>query len=160
LAVRSVLRDDTGLPVSFDEFYRVSYQPALRLATFLVGVDDAEDVVQDCFEALHQRFALLEHPDAYLRTTVANRCRALHHSSIRRDRRQQLAAKPELLDAEHRELLDVLTSLPYDQRAVLVLRLWAGWSDIDIANALGCRPATVRSHARRALTRLRKDLDQ
>ena len=41
------------------------------------------------------------------------------------------------------------------QRAVLVLRYYLGYPDVDIAETLGCRRATVRSLAARALTELR-----
>ena len=41
------------------------------------------------------------------------------------------------------------------QRAVLVLRYHQDRPDAEIAELLGCREATVRSHARRALTTLR-----
>jgi RNA polymerase sigma factor (sigma-70 family) len=58
------------------------------------------------------------------------------------------------------ELLASLDRLSYEQRAVLVLRYWADWDEAMIADALGCRPSTVRSHARRALISLRKEIDR
>ena len=62
-------------------------------------------------------------------------------------------------DAQPR-LLDAMARLPYDQRASLVLRYWADWDEASIARALGCRPATVRSHAKRGLDALRRALDR
>lgn len=153
------MRDETKALPTFEAFYRDSYPGAVRLATFLAGMGNAEDVVQDCFAALHDRYAALDHPRAYLHVSVANRCRALQRGAIRRDGRDRLVAKPDLVDPQHREMLDLLAALPYNQRAVLVLRLWAGWSDDRIAAVLGCRPSTVRSHARRALACLRKELE-
>jgi RNA polymerase sigma-70 factor (sigma-E family) len=41
------------------------------------------------------------------------------------------------------------------QRAVVVLRYYQDRPDAEIAELIGCREATVRSHARRALTTLR-----
>ena len=153
------VEDRAGGIATFEGFYRSAYPDALRLATFLVGVGSAEDVVQECFAELFQRFGGIQQPAAYLRVTLANRCRALHRSTFRRRRRESLIASSELVEPVHREMLDVLGGLPYNQRAVLVLRIWAGWSDDEIAVALGCRPPTVRSHARRALGRLREELE-
>lgn len=53
-------------------------------------------------------------------------------------------------------VLDALATLPYAQRAALVLRYWEDRPEREIAEALGCRPATVRSHIRRGLASLRK----
>jgi RNA polymerase sigma factor (sigma-70 family) len=47
---------------------------------------------------------------------------------------------------------------PRQQRAVLVLRYYEGLTDPEIAEVLGCRPATVRSYATRALAALRIEL--
>ena len=55
-------------------------------------------------------------------------------------------------------MLDVLARLPYRQRAALVLRFYADWPDEQIAEHLGCRPATVRSHVHRGLEAMRKVL--
>ncbi len=56
------------------------------------------------------------------------------------------------------ELLDAIATLPYKQRAVLVLRYWADLREEEIANIVGVRPATVRSITARALAQLRKEL--
>ena len=57
-------------------------------------------------------------------------------------------------------VLDVLERLPYRRRAALVLRFYADWPDEQIAEHLGCRPATVRSHVHRGLDAMRKVLAQ
>jgi len=51
-----------------------------------------------------------------------------------------------------------LARLPRRQRAVVVLRYYEQLADADIAGLLGCAQATVRAHARRALTTLRHGL--
>jgi RNA polymerase sigma factor (sigma-70 family) len=58
------------------------------------------------------------------------------------------------------ELVDVLLQLPYRQRATLVLRYWAGFTEAEIAEALGCRPGTVKTLVQRGLHRLRKVVEQ
>jgi len=63
------------------------------------------------------------------------------------------AADERIADRDH--LRGVLAHLPPVQRAVLVLRYYHDRPDSEIAELLGCREATVRSHAHRALAALR-----
>ena len=142
----------------FGAFYVEAYPDAVRLATLLVGVNDAEDTVQDAFVAVFRRFEAVDDPGAYLRATVVNGCRTLHRSVNRRDRRERRYASPEQLEPDHVEVFDVLARLTIDQRTVLVLRVWGGWPDTEIASVLGCRRSTVRSHAMRAMALLREEL--
>jgi RNA polymerase sigma factor (sigma-70 family) len=61
---------------------------------------------------------------------------------------------------EARELLDAVEQLPYGQRAALVLRYYGGLSEAEIAEAMGCRPGTVKSHHHRGLERLRRVIER
>ena len=54
---------------------------------------------------------------------------------------------------------EALATLPPRQRAVLVLRYYEDLSEQQIADALGCRPGTVKSQASAALAALRDRLD-
>jgi DNA-directed RNA polymerase specialized sigma24 family protein len=143
----------------FTAFYHAEYARAGRLIRAL-GVSPAasEDLVQDAFVRVHDRWSALENPAAFLRTVVVNLSRDWHRRQGRERRHLAAvgAASPVSLGA--RELLDVLARLPYRSRAVLVLRYWADWSERDIATALGCRPGTVKTLAARGLGRLRKEL--
>jgi len=132
--------------------------PSSLVSTTLVGVNDAEDAVQEAFAAVFRRLEAVDDPDAYLRTTVVNGCRTLQRSGDRRQRRQRQYASPERLDPDHLEVFDVLARLTIEQRTVLVLRIWGGWPDAEIASVLGCRRSTVRSHAMRAMALLREEL--
>ena len=58
------------------------------------------------------------------------------------------------------DLVAELAALPPRQRAVLVMRYYGGMSDPEIAETLGCRPATVRAYASRALAMLRVESSQ
>jgi RNA polymerase sigma factor (sigma-70 family) len=57
------------------------------------------------------------------------------------------------------ELWNRLAMLGRRQRAVLVLRYYEQLDDEDIADLLGCSPVTVRSHASKALKKLRLNLE-
>lgn len=132
----------------------------LRLAVLLVGsAQQAEEVVQDAFEAVGQRWGSLDRPGGYLRTCVVNGSRAV----LRRrelERRHAVAQAAPPVEAPERliELRDALDRLGERQRIVIVLRYFVDVPDDEIAAALGCRPATVRSLAHRALAVLREEL--
>ena len=58
------------------------------------------------------------------------------------------------------ELWDVLTRLSDDHRIVVVLRYYGGYAASDIAAMLEMPAATVRSHLRRGLATLKKELGE
>lgn len=131
----------------------------VRLAALLVGSRAlAEEIVQDSFITVGERWAQLDNPGGYLRSTVVNACRmALRRRAI--ERRHAHDAAP-MVDAptELVELRDALDRLSERQRAVVVLRYFADVDDAEVARLLGCRTSTVRSLARRSLLKLRKEL--
>ena len=133
----------------------------VRLAHALTGsAEGAEDVVQDAFARLHGRMGRIENPGGYLRTTVVNLCRDRERHRRRERRLDARMSAPPSLSLGASELVDVLLRLQYRQRAVLVLRYWGGWSEAEIAHALGCRPGTVKTLSSRGLARLRKEIAQ
>jgi RNA polymerase sigma factor (sigma-70 family) len=60
------------------------------------------------------------------------------------------------LDTAHL-VLAALRRLPARQRIVLVLRFWAGMSEREIAEQLGCSAGTVKSRASRGIAALGTD---
>jgi RNA polymerase sigma factor (sigma-70 family) len=144
----------------FEDFYRREYEQAVRLAWLLTGSRaGAEDVVQDAMSGVYRSFERVESAGGYLRRAVVNRARSWQRDERRqRDRRTLLAHERIGIDTVDRGLLDAVGRLPYRQRVVIVTRYWGGWSESDIARALGCRPGTVKSLASRALTRLRTEV--
>jgi len=150
-------RSTAGL--SFEEFYVERFDKLVRLAFVLTGSKEvAEDLVQDSFVRLHAHFARLETPDRYARQAVVNACRSHFRSKGReRDKRPLLYVVDGSSDpTPSGELADVLLTLPYRQRAAVVLRFYADMSEAEIAEVLGCRPGTVGSLIHRGLERLRK----
>ena len=146
---------------SFAALYERERVPMLRLATLLVGsVETAEEMVQDGFAAVDQRWDHLDRPGAYLRTTVVNGCRAVLRKRVLERRYFAETMEPGVMEAPDRlfELRDALDRLSERQRVVIVLRYFVDVGDEEIAATLECRPATVRSLARRALAVLREEL--
>lgn len=150
---------------SFDAFYRRRWRDAARWATALCG-DRAlgEELAQEAFVRVEPRFAALDNADGYLRTTVVNLTKASHRSTARRRWRERTTAQRDVTPAGDPDgsldpdLYAALSRLSHEQRTVLVLRYWADWDEPTIAESLGCERATVRSHAKRGLDRLRSEL--
>ena len=146
---------------AFLDFYRREYPRTVRLATLLCGSDDAgEDVAQDALLAVARRFDKLDSPAAYLRTSVVNLVRRRYREGERRSTRlRRVGAAPSTLGGfGDVELADIIAGLPHRQRVVVVGRYWAGWSEAELAELLGCRPGTVKSLASRALDSLRNQI--
>jgi RNA polymerase sigma-70 factor (sigma-E family) len=153
-------------PVTFDE-YVVARSPALlRFGAVLTGdVHLAEDLVQSALVKAHRHWRTVsaaDHPDAYVRRVMVT----THISAGRRRRiREQLTAvlperashgKDPAEQVGDRDALDrAVSTLPAQQRAVLVLRHYAGYEDAAIAELLGCSEASVRAYASKGAARLR-----
>lgn len=137
------------------DVYATSYRDLLRVAFVLTGSSAvAEDVVHDVFCRIGPRITSLETPVAYLRVAVVNQCRSLHRRTLRAP--QPTAPADADLGADLVELQDALQHLRLRQRTAIVLRYLCDLPDGEIAEIIGCRPATVRSLIHRGLADLRR----
>ena len=158
----STARDGPGASVvgGFDDLYRAEYAPMVQLARGLVdSFEQAEEIVQDAFAKVFERWDRLSEPGGYLRVTVVNGAR----NELRKrelGRRLGLARRPETVGGEPDHLFDALASLPARQRMVHVLRYYADMTESEIAETLNVRPGTVKSAASRGLSKLRKAIAQ
>jgi DNA-directed RNA polymerase specialized sigma24 family protein len=135
------------------------YERMVRLAFTLVSnAAEAEELVQDCFLDVYRRLDEIREPKHYLRSAVVNRCRStLRRRLVAENHRPE---PPDGLGPEAIGLWDVLSKLPEDHRIAIVLRYYCGYRASEIA-AITDRPAaTVRSHLRRGLGQLRKELEE
>jgi RNA polymerase sigma factor (sigma-70 family) len=152
----------TAPPRVFEDVYGDQYRSMVQVARLTTGSTAiAEELVQDAFADLYRRFEGVRSPDAYLRRAVVSRCtswvrrRASERRYIERDR-PALLTTVEVADLD---VFDAVQALPVRQRAAVVLRYFADWSEADIAAALSCRPGTVKSLLSRARSRLSTELD-
>lgn len=150
---------------TFEDFYRAENPVQVRRAALLLGGDEAagNDVVHDAFLALYQRWSTVADPGPYLNRSVLNACRDRARGDRRwRDVVPRLAAGSigggSGADGDHEILWDVIGALPFNQRAVVVLRFYEGRTEAEIAAALGCKPGSVGPWLHRALTSMRKAL--
>ena len=147
------------------EFFVSQYEGLRRLGFLLTGDwSEGEELAQDALVRVYWRWALVrrqERPEAYARKVLINHHRSLLRR-LRLDARHASQARVETADAGQREELLVVWAairrLPVRQRAVVVLRYHEDLPELEVARLLGIPVGTVKSTAKRALARLRKDL--
>jgi RNA polymerase sigma-70 factor (sigma-E family) len=158
---RAVSEEPTVLPRDFGEFYRSAWPGAVRLAGLLTqDARVAEDLAQEAFAHVYPKWSRVEKPQAYLRAAIVNACRSWQMRKHTERTKLPLLDRPEPTELAFDELSDAVAALPYRQRAVLVLRYHLDLNEAEIADALGCRPGTVKSLASRALADLKKGIER
>jgi len=100
-----------------------------------------------------------DNTDAYVNAILVREF--LHERRSAWARRVSLTEAPETAarQADHDSSLDLraaVVTLPPRQRAVLVLRFYCDLNVYQTAEALGCRPGTVKSQTAKALDSLRR----
>ena len=144
--------------VEFAAFYRAELAGQVRRAFLMLGDNEqANDVVNEAMVAVYRNWGALETPGAYLNRAVLNGCRDAGRRRVTSARLLHrlvpngVAATPDVLS-------DVLASLPFNHRAALVLRYYAGYTTSEISDALGCAPGSVGPWIERGLAAMRKVL--
>jgi RNA polymerase sigma-70 factor (ECF subfamily) len=141
----------------------------VRLARLFV--DDrnaAEDLVQEAFIRLARSAGRIEDPAkaaAYLRSIVLNLARdhnrrglvSLRHQLPFDDRRASVEDEIALRD-DQRRVVEALRDLPHRQRDCLVLRYYHELGIDDIAVTLSISANSVKTHLRRGLDALERNL--
>jgi RNA polymerase sigma-70 factor (ECF subfamily) len=159
-----------GNEQAFDRIYRKYLDIMLTVAMSLLGdVNSAEDVVQDVFVRFAESlpgFELRGSLKAFLATCVANRSRNLMRQTSRKANavaRLEKASStgigsPLDLVLKHESLSclqDALSTLPPEQREILILKTQGGLSFRALARELNLSLGTVQSRYRYGLDRLR-----
>jgi RNA polymerase sigma factor (sigma-70 family) len=143
-------------------------------ASLLTDLALAEDIVHDVFVGFIRssgRFQLTGSLKGYLSTCVANAARNCNKAEWRRrhvpiedaDLPGPEANGPTsqvVLDEEFRRLSRALDQLPYEQREVLVLRVYAGLTFAAIAAQQNVSIYTAQGRYRYALDKMRSLLSQ
>ena len=147
----------TPWPHDLEATYRDSWVALTRLAYLLCGDRAAaEEIVQDAFIAASRRWHDIANPGGYLRTAVVNGVRDRGRRNEVAERLRPPPAEPTIDHPD--ELWDALGRLDQRRRSAVVLRFYLDLTDGEIAEALGCRPATVRTLIHRALRDLRREM--
>ncbi len=140
----------------------------VRFAYLLTGdAHEAEDLVQSALARVYRRWSGIEgSPDAYVRRAIVNE----HRSRWRRTWRHREVVSSPLVSVVDRvgvpesgrddELWAIVSALPRQQRATVVLRYYEDLSEAQTAEVLGCTVGTVKSHTSRALAALRGSMQE
>ncbi|MDF2046310.1 sigma-70 family RNA polymerase sigma factor [Microbacterium sp. Kw_RZR3] len=159
-----VLRgDELALAALFDRYDARLFRHASRLLTHR---EDAKDAVTVAFFELWRKRASVRvvegSPLPWLLNTVAHCARNLERSGRRYRALLDRAPVTEPMHRAHEEsgVLAALRKLPEREQAVVVLSVLEGYSEREVAQALGIPAGTVKSRLSRAKTKLRDDLAQ
>jgi RNA polymerase sigma-70 factor (ECF subfamily) len=155
---RQVDADATTRALTFEDLFDEQHERLYRALYLIVGnKHEAEELMQDAFVKVLERWDRIDNPAGYLYRSALNSTRS-------RFRRLQLAAKRTLSPGEPEDpfaaadlrdqVVRSLRALPERQRAALVLLDLIDLPSDEAAKVLRVTPATVRSlasHARAAL---------
>ena len=157
-----------SVDLDFDEFARGQLPSLVRFAAALTGDRQlAQDVVQDALVRAYEKWARVastDRPELYLRRMVVNGYLSWRRRWYQRVVRSTAEPADDLIVAvgdpvaqlaDRDQLAGLLAGLARQQRAAIVLRFYEDRDDDEIAEVLGCAPATVRSHVSRGLATLR-----
>jgi RNA polymerase sigma-70 factor (sigma-E family) len=151
---------------SFSSFVHANSTSLYRTAYLLTGDPAAaEELLQGVLVRMYPMWSRVDSmvaPAAYVRRSLVN----AFVSARRRSSARDVALGPQHDKGNGRDLVEqaadrdlawrLLGTLPYRQRAALVLRFYADLPDAEIAAALRCRVSTVRSLVSRGLQSLRE----
>jgi RNA polymerase sigma-70 factor (sigma-E family) len=148
-----------GVPRSFElafgDLYRLAYRVAYRI---LGDRAEAEDIAQEALARATLRWDKLhDRPEGWI-SRVASNLALDRYRKVRRHPPAQTGPIGVVDDqtVERRDLVVALRRLPRRQREVVVLRYLADFSEADAALALGCSIGSVKTHASRGLSALRR----
>ena len=148
-----------GDPAAFERLYRRHHPRLHRVAAWMLGTNDVDDVVQEIFLRAWQKLASFR-GDAGFATWL----RRLGINVILRysKKKQRAAAEIEGTDGHHNpkpllkmDLETAVGKLPDGARKVFVLYDVEGYRHPEIARILGVSPHTSRAQLHRARTLLR-----
>lgn len=145
----------------FEMFYRAQWDEIYRpLAVILRNPDLAREATDEAMTRALHHWRTVKVADNQAGWVY----RVAHNWAIdqirRRRRRHRLVGAPPVWQpvVPDPAVFEAVSGLPYDQRAVVVLRLMEDWSEREVAIALGIAPGTVKSRLSRALAKLREEL--
>lgn len=146
---------------SFEALLERQENRVYRTALAILGnVQDAEDQTQETFLRYLEKRPFFENPEherAWLLTVTRNGC----ISRLRSKQRQNLPLKIDIPTPgpEEREEIEELFALPPEDREILHLYYYEGYSTREIAKMTGTREGTVRSRLSRARGKLKALLE-
>lgn len=144
----------------YERVFRAEHDAIVRTAYLVTGDrETAREVAQDAFAELHRHWRKVrgyDKPGAWLRRVAIRRAVRVRQARTRRPEAElpaDLPAPPGTA-AVDAELLASLRRLSPAQRAAIVLHYFEDRPVSEVADLLGCKPATASVHLHRARVRL------
>jgi len=144
---------DSGIE-AFESFYILNYKQTVALAKSRVDrLSIAEEIVQEAFNTIWQKWDDLENPAYYLRKIVSNRCKdELRKRLVHRNNRRFLESE---VHPEKPYLTDALLKISNRKRTAIILRYFGGRTTNEIAEAMEIPAGTAKSLLHRGMSDLR-----
>lgn len=162
--IRLVNQAKAGDVAAFAELYRSVYQSLYRMALYtLKNSHDAEDAVSDAVTDAWAQIGTLRQEEAFsgwIFRILSNKCRRKLKEYLNKP--QEL---PEDLCAfggnteENMDVRSAFAKLDSEERMILSLHIFGGYSSREIGEALQMKDSTVRSRQKRALEKMETYLE-
>ena len=162
--------DDSALAELYDRFGNVAYSMALRT---LRDPALAQDAVQDAFLQIWRSAGRFHSERGSARVWLLTLVHRRAVDLVRREQRRRTAPETEAPEArttaadeavwqrlESERVRDALAKLPDQQREVLELAYWGGYTQSELAERLAQPLGTIKSRMFAGLARLRDLLDE
>lgn len=142
---------------TFEALYRRDFQAVVGLVYGMTGSRAAaEDIAQDAFVSAHRRWDRVrgyQNPSAWVRHVALNAARSRRRKLASELKvRLRLSGAPPLpveLPEDASQFWAAVRSLPRRQAEALALHYYEDKSVDEIAEVIGCAPATVKTHLHR-----------
>ena len=159
--VHLVDRARAGEREAFDELYRMFAPMVHGIVLARVPVDDVQDVVQEVFLVAYDKLDTLREKHAigaWLVRIARNQAAEFYRQSRATEELPDELTSRNNPEAEAREILAAIRSMPEAYRETLVLRLVEGMTGNEIAERTGLKPESVRVNLHRGMDLLRQAL--
>jgi RNA polymerase sigma-70 factor, ECF subfamily len=146
---------------AFDDIYRMFAPMVHGIVLARVPCDDVQDVVQEVFLAAYGKLDTLREKDAlgaWLVRIARNQAAEFYRRSRATEELPNELTGKNNPDAEAREILAAIRSMPDAYRETLILRLVEGMTGSEIAERTGLTPESVRVNLHRGMELLRRTL--
>lgn len=150
----------------YEKIYPQMYRTALF---YMQNQQEAEDAVQDAVLTAYEKFYQLKDRKKFgpwIMQILVNRCRKKMKTWFRREedieeispaQERNLSGEPDMAMAS--AVKQVFWELKEEERLIVALSVFGGYTSEEIADILNKNHSTIRSKYRRALQKMRKKLE-
>lgn len=153
---------------AFEELIKKEQEKLYRIAySYMRNEQDALDVVQDAIVNGYKSFHKLDHPQYFTTwitriviNTAINELRKRKKVTFLELDKNEPATKDRYHSIHKLDLGEVLERLKPDQRCLLIMRFYHGYSMKEMAEILGKPEGTVKSQLHRTLAQVKMSLNE